>query len=273
VVLPVEAAQDRDPQKRRIAAEIRAYWEERIHDTPLGEGPRGSAAFFAAMDAYRLDKAPYLLSAIDFTGWGGRRVLEIGCGAGLDLMRFASGGASVTGVDISTSALELAREYFAVAKRRAQLVQADGAALPFADQSFDLVYCHGVLPFAQDPVRIVAEAERVLRVGGEAILMAYNRHSWMRLLGIFGLRLGHGDAPGFKLYSRSEFRSLVECFAERTIVAERLPHASSRNRGPSGWVFNHLVAPIFAVLPAALTARIGWHWIARCRKRALSTVP
>jgi hypothetical protein len=102
--------------------------------------------------------------------------------------------------------------------------------------------------------------------------MTYNRHSWMRLLGAFGPSLGHGDAPGFRLFSRNEFWNLLECFAERRIVAERLPHASSRNRGLTGWVFNRMVVPIFGALPAALTGRIGWHWIAHCRKRAPATV-
>jgi len=247
-------------------AAVRAYWDERIHDIDLGGGAPGSTAFFAAMDAYRLGKAPYLTEVVNFSGWPGRDVLEIGCGAGLDLMRFARGGARVTGVDISRTALDLARQYFAVSGALASFVLADGAALPFPAESFDLVYCHGVIPFAPDPTGIVSEARRVLRSGGEAILMVYNRHSWVALAAHLGMPLGHADAPGFRTYSRPEFEQMLRGFDEHRIQGERLPTASSRQRGSAAWLFNRLFVPAFERLPERLRRAGGWHWMAFCRK-------
>jgi SAM-dependent methyltransferase len=244
---------------------VRAYWDERIHDIDLGGAP-GSAEFFAAMDAYRLEKAPYLTGVVNFAGWPGRDVLEIGCGAGLDLMRFARGGAHVTGVDISSKALELARQYFAVSGQSASFVLADGASLPFPAKSFDLVYCHGVIPFAPDPAGIVSEARRVLRSGGEAILMVYNRHSWVALAAHLGVPLGHADAPGFRTYSRREFGQMLHGFDEYRIQGERLPAASSRRRGSAAWLFNRVFVPAFEHLPERLRRASGWHWLAFCRK-------
>ena len=83
---------------------IRRYWNERIHDTKLSDDAPGSAGFYAALDAYRLQKLPYLPRLVDFGAWAGLDVLEIGCGAGLDLVRFARGGARVTGVDMPEAA-------------------------------------------------------------------------------------------------------------------------------------------------------------------------
>ena len=50
------------------------------------------------------------LRLVDFNGYRDKRVLEVGCGAGTDLVRFARGGAHVTGVDLSSSAIALARQ-------------------------------------------------------------------------------------------------------------------------------------------------------------------
>src|SRR5687768_16951942 len=83
-----------------LDAAIRAYWDERIHDIELSADPPGSAAFYAALDAYRLRKNRYLLESVGFDRWAGSEVLEIGCGAGLDLVRFARHGARVSGIDV-----------------------------------------------------------------------------------------------------------------------------------------------------------------------------
>jgi len=247
---------------------VRAYWDDRIHDIELG-GEEGSVEFFAAMDAYRLEKAAYLAKAVNFAGWHGRDVLEIGCGAGLDLMRFARGGARVTGVELSTTALDLARRNFAVSGQRAAFVLADGAVLPFPDCSFDLVYCHGVIPFASNPAGIVSEARRVLRIGGDAIFMVYNRHSWVNALAVlFGMPLGHADAPGFTTYSRREFAQLLRLFDECRIRGERLPAPSLRQRGAAARLFNRVVVSAARLLPENLVRASGWHWLAFCRKTA-----
>jgi SAM-dependent methyltransferase len=243
-----------DAAQAGLEAAIRAYWDERIHDIELSKDPRGTAAFYAALDRYRLGKCSYLLQAVDFGGWPGRDVLEMGCGAGLDLVRFARAGARVTGVDVAPRALDLARDYCRIAGVTATLLEADAARLPMADDCFDLVYCHGVLPFAANPAGLITEAHRVLRPGGTAIFMAYNRRSWMRLATkLFRLPPGHGDAPGFRLYDHDELANLLSIFAETVITAEKLPIASGRGEGITGRIFSWL-------------RPYGWHLLARCRK-------
>jgi SAM-dependent methyltransferase len=257
---------------RVLDAAIRRYWDERIHDIELSNDPPGSAAFFAALDAYRYGRLNYLPGLVDFDRWRGRDVLDVGCGAGLDLVRFARAGAFVHGVELSTGALSLARQNVTAAKVRAVLIQADGARLPYRDESFDLVFCHGVLPFARDAAAMVEEAWRVLRRGGAAILMVYNRYSWMSVLRVVpGVHLGHDDAPGFRTHSRRQLEALVRRFPERTIIAERLPTPTLLHKGAIGAVFDRLVVPLVGLVPRKWVQPIGLHLLAQCHKPALGS--
>ena len=232
-------------------ADIQAYWDARVHDTELSPDPFGSPGFFAAMDAYRYGRLDYLPGLADFERWKDRDVLDLGCGAGLDLMRFARAGARAVGAELSFVSLALAQRYLVVEPRTAGLVQADAARLPFADESFDLVWCHGVLPFARDGAAIAGEMWRVLRAGGLAIVVAYNRRSLMSALrAVSVVPAGHGDAPIFRMHTRRELDALLSIFPERTISSQRLP-ARAMRRLPERW-----------------KAPFGWHLVARCRKRA-----
>src|SRR6185369_242780 len=91
---------------------VRAYWNAHIHDLDISTHAPGSREFFADLDQYHFEKLHHLPRLIDFDGYRGRRVLDVGCGAGTDLARFAKAGALVTGVDLSSSAIALARQNF-----------------------------------------------------------------------------------------------------------------------------------------------------------------
>jgi SAM-dependent methyltransferase len=254
----------------RVTTEaIRRYWNERIHDLEMTRHPVGSREFFADLDEYRFDKLRYLPALVDFAGYRGRQLLEIGCGIGTDLARFAAGGARVTGVDLSQTAIDLARRNFDHLGLTGDLRVADGEALPFPDASFDVVYGHGVLQYAAAPDRLVAEAHRVLRPGGEAIFMVYNRRSWLNALSkVMKVALEHEDAPVLRKYSIGEFRALLRPFAAVRLVPERFPVKSRLHHGWKGLAFNTLFVGAFNALPRAWVRPLGWHLMAFCRKSA-----
>jgi len=252
---------------RATTADVRKYWNQHIHDLEITSHPVGSPGFFADLDQYHFEKLHHLLRLVKFDGYRGQRVLEVGCGAGTDLVRFARGGAIVTGVDLSSSAIALARQNFAHEKLDADLREADGEQLPFPDNTFDLVYAHGVVQYTADDQRLVAECRRVLKPGQLAIFQVYNRVSWLNALSkLMKVPLEHDDAPMIGKYSAGEFRSLLQGFSDVEIVEERFPVKSRLHGGWKGFVFNTMFVGTFNALPRSLVKRFGWHLLAFCRK-------
>ena len=248
-------------------ADVRTYWNRHIHDLEITSHPVGTPGFFSDLDQYHFEKLHHLLRLVDFNAWRGKRVLEVGCGAGTDLARFAKGGAIVTGVDLAASAIELARTNFAQQGLQGEFREADGEQLPFPDNSFDLVYAHGVVQYTPDGRRLVEECRRVLKPGGEAVFQVYNRVSWLNALSkLMKVPLEHEDAPVLRKYSIGEFRSLVSGFSQVRIVEERFPVKSRLHKGWKGLVFNTFFVGTFNALPRPLVKRFGWHLLAFCRK-------
>jgi SAM-dependent methyltransferase len=251
-----------------VIDEIQHYWNTRIHDLEMTDEPVGTKAFFDDLDDYRFDKLRYLPQLVDFAGFRGQRLLEVGCGIGTDLTRFASGGARVTGVDLSQTAIDLAGRNLALhGASPDELRVANAEALPFGNDTFDVVYGHGVIQYTADPARLVRECARVLRPGGTGIFMVYNRISWLNALSkVMKVPLEHEDAPVLKKFSIGEFRGLLAPFTEARIVPERFPVKSRLHGGWKGVVFNTCFVGAFNALPRSWVRPLGWHLMAFCRK-------
>ena len=252
-----------------LITQIAAYWNHCIHDLEMTDQPVGSLEFFDYLDDYRFDKLRYLPQVVNFSGYRGQRLLEVGCGIGTDLLRFAQGGACVTGVDLSAQAIELAKTNFSLheAPQTSNLQVQNGEALSFEDDSFDVVYAHGVLQYTADPHRMVAECRRVLRPGGHGIFMVYNRFSWLQALSkVMGVGLEHADAPVLRLFSIGQFRRMLEGFNTATIIPERFPVQSRLHKGWKGAVYNGVFVKAFSIIPRSVIRPLGWHLMALCRK-------
>jgi len=107
---------------------------------------------------------------------GAARVLEIGCGAGHTTFALASQGYQITAVDSVPVMLEVTRKRLAGsdAAAKVSLVRADVRRLPMPDDSFDLAFAIGVLPWVDQHAAAAREIVRVVRPGGYVLLSADN---------------------------------------------------------------------------------------------------
>ena len=136
----------------------------------------------------------------------GDRILEVGVGTGINTSLYPR-NCQVTGIDLSASMLEKARERVKrEALRNVRLLEMDAASLTFANDSFDIVYAPYLVSVVPDPVQVVKEMRRVCRPGGRIIILNHFRSanpllSWAeRLISPFTVHIGFKsdlDLPAF----------------------------------------------------------------------------
>ena len=104
----------------------------------------------------------------------GEKVLDIGCGAGVDTILAAmmvGPTGSVTGIDVVPEMLSKARQNLRVmALRNVEFKQTSGEELPTTDKGFDIVISNGVFNLIPDKRKAVSEVFRVLRPGGRLLM-------------------------------------------------------------------------------------------------------
>ncbi|MFF2653409.1 class I SAM-dependent methyltransferase [Streptomyces sp. NPDC058045] len=123
------------------------------------------------------------------------RVLDVGMGRGVQALRLARAGHRVTGLEQDPAMLAAAHEALAAEpegiRGRMRIMEGDGrdTGVHFLPGSFDVVLCHGVLMYQQDPDAMIAGLARVLAPGGLVSLLVRNA-------GALALRPGlSGDWP------------------------------------------------------------------------------
>lgn len=258
--------QSNNPDPDALAA-VKAYWNSHVHDWKVAKSEAGSKQFFEEIEAYRFEKLHYLPRVVNFEGYRDKDILDVGCGVGNDLSRFAKAGARVTGIDLAEHSVELARRNFEFRNLVGRFLLMNGESMEFQDESFDLVYCHTVLHFTPNPDKMVEEIYRVLRPGGTAILMTVNRRSWLNVLQkVMSVEIDHLDSPIFYRYSIAEFKSMLRQFRNVEIVPERFPVKTKVHGGIKATLYNSAFVGLFNVLPRAMTARTGHHLMAFATK-------
>jgi ubiquinone/menaquinone biosynthesis C-methylase UbiE len=142
-------------------AYVRAEWRMFVADTSRGRESVNSVA-----------------------GRGVRYVLDLGCGAGQELLPFAVElGAVCVGVDVADEVGLAGRELFAgqAPNARVSFLRSEAESLPFLKNSFDVVICRLALPYT-DNAQCLSEVERVLRPGGIFLLKTHHARYYLRKL-------------------------------------------------------------------------------------------
>jgi ubiquinone/menaquinone biosynthesis C-methylase UbiE len=235
-----------------LKQQVKAYWD----NEPCGTGgikfSEGSLEYFEEIEQYRYTVEPFIHSFAQFTRWRGKKILEVGCGAGTDFLQFARAGADANAIDLSTHSVNLTKTRLALYGVKAQVQEADAEHLPFPDNYFDLVYSWGVLHHTPDTAGAMKEVYRVLKPGGQIRIMLYNRHSWIGLK----MYLHHGllkckpfkslqkiiaayeESQGTKAYTNKEIKELFPSFQDLKIqsILTYYDYLKSKGVFPPTWL-------------------------------------
>jgi ubiquinone/menaquinone biosynthesis C-methylase UbiE len=175
-------------ENSKLKERVRAFWQENPCGTKFADAEPGSRRFYELVEEHRYQKEWHIPSAAGFAASTNLSVLEVGCGLGTDGAQFAKAGARYTGVDLTDAAVNLAKQGFDLFQLPGTFRVADAEHLDFPDNTFDIVYSHGVLHHTPDTAAAVCEIHRVLRPGGKAIVMLYHRDSYNYRVNISLLR-------------------------------------------------------------------------------------
>lgn len=141
--------------------------------------------FFSDYDRFRYSVEDHLPSCFDAMNVNGKRVLEIGLGQGADSESLIRRGAVWSGIDLTSESVERVRTRLTLRDLPfVELTQGSVLSLPFPDNTFDLVFSHGVLHHVPEVGKAEREIHRVLRPGGELVMMMYARWSLNYLVSI-----------------------------------------------------------------------------------------
>ena len=200
---------------------VKDYWNEAACGTGRTEREKFSREYFEEIEEFRYRHEPFIHRFAQFTRWNGKKVLEVGVGAGTDFLQWVRAGASAHGVDLTEEALDNVRHRLEVFGLEAAEVRVcDAEDLPYDDGAFDLVYSWGVIHHSEHMERVFGEIYRTTRPGGTVKIMVYNLravHVWylyMRHVLLKGrLTKGrrwavyhHQESIGTKAYTSAEIR-------------------------------------------------------------------
>lgn len=192
-----------------MEVEIKDFWQK----NPCGAGLVGDLSeesrtayldFFDRYDRYRYGKEPHILENLGKIDFDGKSVLEIGLGQGADGERIIRLGGVYSGADLTEESVKRVQTRFELKDLQYEEVRrASALELPFEDNSFDIVFSHGVLHHIPEIDRAQKEIARVLRPAGKLIVMLYAKYSVnylvaisvVRRLGLLGLYV-LGKNPG-----------------------------------------------------------------------------
>ena len=172
--------------------QIEEFWNANLCGKQFVDAQFPSPEFFKRYREFRYRKTHHLDKYVDWQSAKGKSVLEIGLGIGADATRWAANAASYTGIDLTREAVEATKIHLSHLQLKGEVKQGNAEKMEFADNNFDIVYSHGVLHHTTYIEKTFSEVHRVLKPGGEFIVMLYTKGSfnyWIRIQMYFRLRL------------------------------------------------------------------------------------
>lgn len=246
--------------------DVKDYWNSHLNCTQFltyKEVALGSDEFYNLLDK-TMERYSYkkrLFKELSQSSEG-QKLLEVGCGLGLELAKLGKSGFEVTGVDLSPRAVELADSYLKRQEVKGRALIQNAENMDFSNDVFDVVYSSGVLQHTPNIEKAILEIWRVLKPGGRILIVLYHRRSWFYLLyklSRINIEFQDRDAPIINTYTRKELKSLFSRFRNMTIRFEYYYPEPTKRNGLLPGLFNYLFIPATRIIPSTIMKNFGWH--------------
>ncbi len=215
--------------------QVQNFWEQGVcgsSTTIVGELKPLSKEWFERIEEHRYSVEPFIHGVAQFPRHHGKKLLEVGVGAGTDHLQWARSGAICHGVDLTAEAIATTRARFDLYGFQSNLTKLDAETLPFESDTFDIVYSWGVIHHSEKPQLIIDEILRVLKPGGTFIGMLYGRHSpavfkvWVRhalfkgkpWLSFADVVWHNIESIGTKAYTKKELAAMFASYRQVELV-------------------------------------------------------
>jgi ubiquinone/menaquinone biosynthesis C-methylase UbiE len=234
---------------------VKDFWESHVNNEYYTDAARASDAYFREIEERRYATHYNLVDLFAKLQGSHGQLLEVGCGIGVDSIQLAKCGFEVTAVDLTESALQVAKEFAARRDVNVNFQLGNAEGLDFPDESFDAVYSFGVLHHTPDIEKAVSEVHRVLRPGGTAYVMLYHTYSLVNLVHrLFRLpyespRDRKDHCPVVYTFSRKGVRELFGAYSRVSVEAAY----------PFTYGFGPLTTKTPLTIRRPLGRAIGWH--------------
>ena len=236
--------------------DIKDFWTrnvnaEELYGEKVTSHQRGDDGYFHDLEQQRYRSHKHLLPWIQEMETG-KSVLEIGCGIGMDSYQMAKHGLQVTGIDLTDVAIQVVKQRFSREGINGDFQTGDATNLAFEDNTFDYVYSFGVLHHTQDTEKAIDEAYRVLKKGGVAKIMLYNRHSINELIHRITRIPFEDKHETCPVVRRFTYREIYKIFGKFSNVIIKRDFVYGEGYGN---VFKLTPRPLYKIL----SKYFGWH--------------
>lgn len=242
---------------------VKEFWNKKPCNIGHSTKPILTKEYFDEVEKKKYFVESHIADFTDFGQWGGKHVLEIGCGIGTTAINFARNGAVYTGVELSDVSLNATKERFKVYDQTGTFYLGNAEELSsfLPPKTYDLVYSFGVIHHSPHPEKIIAEIKKYIDKNSVVKIMLYARNSWKKIMIDEGLDQfeAQSGCPIANTYTRENVASLMDGFEivkidQTHIFPYQVDEYKQGKYVKQSW---------FASMPdnmfKALENRLGWH--------------
>jgi ubiquinone/menaquinone biosynthesis C-methylase UbiE len=210
--------------QNEIKQTVHDYWNDRTCGTWVSHEEKYTKEYYEDIEKDRYLTQPEIFSFAQFTRFHGKKLLEVGVGAGTDFLQWVRAGTQAYGIDLTPEAIEHVNHRLSIYGLKAEEIKVgDSEAIPYPDNFFDVVYIWGVIHHTPNTEKAMQEIIRVCKPGGTCKIMIYHRHSllawffWMKRALLKGkiwrsvswVLWHHMESYGTKAYTTKEVSEML----------------------------------------------------------------